>query len=102
MRKIEGSVNVNAKPKTETDREIEAFLEELWAQPDYPTPKPKPPKPKEAEIVPWPKPLSEMELARRQRIIDACWERTLAERAELEAEAAQTCHRGPGDPDYWR
>jgi hypothetical protein len=97
MRKIEGSVNVSAKPKTEIDRKIEAFLEELWAQPDYPTPKRK-----EAEVVPWPKPLSEMELCRRQRIIDACWERTLAEKAELEAEAAWTCHRGPGDPDYWR
>ena len=96
MQKIEGSVNVSAKPKSDLDKKIDAFLEELWAQPDYPTPK------KEAEIVPWPKPLSEMELVRRQRIIDETWERVLAEKAELEAEAARSCHRGPGDPDYWR
>ena len=42
-----------------------------------------PPKP-EAAIVQWPKPLSEMELARRQQVVDACWERTLDAQRELE------------------
>ena len=58
-----------------------------------------PPKPK-AEIVQWPKPLSEMELARRQQVVDACWERTLDAQRELEAEFAKRCHRGPSDPDW--
>jgi hypothetical protein len=61
-------------------------------------PKP-PPKPK-AEVVEWPKPLSEMELTRRQQVVDACWERTLDAQRELEAEVAKRCHRGPGDPDW--
>jgi hypothetical protein len=38
---------------------------------------------------------------RRQQAIDSVWERTLAARAELEADAARCCHRGPGDPDDW-
>jgi hypothetical protein len=58
-----------------------------------------PPKPK-AEIVQWPKPLSEMELVRRQQVVDACWERTLDAQRELEAEVAKRCHRGPRDPDW--
>jgi hypothetical protein len=58
-----------------------------------------PPKPK-AEIVQWPKPLSEMELVRRQQVLDACWERTLDAQRELEVEIAKRCHRGPSDPDW--
>jgi hypothetical protein len=44
--------------------------------------------------------LSEAELLRRQAVIDAVWERTLREKAELEKEGARSCHRGAGDPDY--
>lgn len=51
-----------------------------------------------AEVVQWPKPLSDMELGRRRVIIEACWERTKAARQELEA--IRTFHRGPGDPDW--
>jgi hypothetical protein len=43
--------------------------------------------------------LSEAELLRRQAEIDEVWERTLAERAERERDAARSCHRGAGDPD---
>ena len=42
---------------------------------------PKPKRP-EAEVLLWPKPLSEMEMVRRQQIIDQTWERVLAERRE--------------------
>ena len=56
----------------------------------------------EAVVLPFPPKLSEQELCRRQRIIDATWERVLAERQELEAEAARCCHRGSGEPDWWR
>jgi hypothetical protein len=38
----------------------------------------------------------------RQRAIDAVWEQTLEVKRELEEEAAKTCHRGPGDPDWPR
>jgi hypothetical protein len=55
---------------------------------------------REAEVVAWPKPLSEMELARRQAIIDQTWERVLEERREAEEEMKRCCHRGPGDPDF--
>jgi hypothetical protein len=40
--------------------------------------------------------------SRMQMALDAAQERWLAKQAELEAEASQTCHVGPGDPDYWR
>jgi hypothetical protein len=66
--------------------------------PDPPKPKPKPKL--EAEVLPFPPKLSEQELCRRQEILDAAWERHLAAQRELEAEWAQNCHRGPGDPDY--
>jgi len=59
---------------------------------------PKPP----AEVVPFPPKLSEQELMRRQAVIDQTWERNLVRWQELEAEYGRTCHRGPGDPDYWR
>ena len=60
---------------------------------------PKPKRP-EAEVLLWPKPLSEMELIRRQQIIDQTWERVLEERREAEEAMKRCCHRGPGDPDY--
>jgi hypothetical protein len=64
---------------------------------------PKPPKPKvEAEIVTFPPILSEQELCRRQEILDQYWERHIAAQRELDAEAAQSCHRGPGDPDWYK
>jgi hypothetical protein len=37
---------------------------------------------------------------RRQHAIDCTWARTLEARREAEEEAAQSCHRGPGDSDY--
>jgi hypothetical protein len=39
---------------------------------------------------------------RRQQAIDAVWERTLEARREQEEAAGRSCHRGPGDPDYWQ
>jgi len=81
------------------DEAIRQFRKE-WEEIVHPKPK----RP-EAEIVLWPggkgQPLSEMELVRRQAIIDATWERVLAERRETEKEMKRCCHRGPGDPD-WR
>jgi hypothetical protein len=56
----------------------------------------------EAEVLPFPPKLSERELWERQQVIDACWERTLEAKRALEEEAARSCHRGPGDPDYER
>ena len=56
----------------------------------------------EAEVLEFPPKLSEQELVRRQRVIDAVWERNLEAKRELEAEAARTFHRGPGDPDWRR
>jgi hypothetical protein len=65
---------------------------------------PKPPavdrRPK-APVVDFPPKLTEQELTRRQLVIDAAWERTLAARREVEEAYSRTCHRGPGDPD-WR
>ena len=66
--------------------------------PDPPKPQPKPKL--EAEVLPFPPKLSDQELIRRQAILDAAWERHIAAQRELEAEAALTCHRGPGDPDW--
>lgn len=77
----------------ETKAEFLAWLEQ---QPEVPTPKRK-----SAQVLEWPKPLSEMELCRRQAVIDATLERLLAERDATKAEAARHCHVGPGDPD-WR
>ena len=80
------------------------IIEALWRDcfPDGPpptTPKPKP-KPKlEAQVLPFPSKLSDQELARRQAILDAYWERHIAAQRELDAEAARSCHRGPTDPD---
>jgi hypothetical protein len=78
---------------------IKRFLEDLEKVDVRPRPKcqPKP----EAQVLPWPKRLSEMELCRRQQIIDATWEGVQARKRELEEETARSCHVGPGDPDYW-
>jgi hypothetical protein len=54
---------------------------------------------REAEILMWPK-LSEIELSRRQAIIDRAWEQHKAKEAEEQELAKRTCHRGPGDPDW--
>ena len=64
--------------------------------PPKPEPKPKP----EADVLPFPPIINEQELARRQAVVDACWERTLDAQRELEAEARERCHRGPSDPDW--
>ena len=55
---------------------------------------------KPAEVVEFPPVLGQAELWRRQCALDAAWERTLEARRELERDAAATCHRGVGDPDY--
>jgi hypothetical protein len=73
-----------AKPWPKVSDEIKAKLLARVYTDLMPDP---PPKPK-AEIVQWPKPLSEMELVRRQQVLDACWERTLDAQRELEAEVA--------------
>jgi hypothetical protein len=62
----------------------------------------KPWPPRQAEVMPFPPKLSEQDLARRQAVIDQCWERNLSRWRELELEAGRTCHVGPGDGDYWR
>jgi hypothetical protein len=58
---------------------------------------------KSADVVEFPgkqsNELSELELIRRQRVIDQTWERVVAERRELERIARQSCHRGPLDSD---
>ena len=48
----------------------------------------------------WNEQQRELPLQRLQQMIDQQWELTLEARAELEARAAQSCHRGPGDPDW--
>jgi hypothetical protein len=53
-----------------------------------------------AQVLEFPDRLSEQELIRRQAALDAAWQRTLDARAELAAEQAQGCHRGPSDPDW--
>jgi hypothetical protein len=45
-----------------------------------------------AEVLQWPKPLSQVELFRRQQIIDQTWERVIAERRALD-EAEQPLHQ---------
>jgi len=66
--------------------------------PDPPPPKPKPKL--EAEVLPFPPILSEQELIRRQDLIDFHWRANLAAQRALDAEAAESCHRGPRDPDW--
>jgi hypothetical protein len=66
--------------------------------PDPPPPKPKPKL--EAEVLPFPPILSEQELIRRQELLDFQWKANLAAQRALDAEAAESCHRGPRDPDW--
>jgi hypothetical protein len=60
--------------------------------------------PREAQVLEFraDRVLSEAELIVRQAALDATWQRTLDARAELAAEQAKTCHRGPSEPDYRR
>jgi len=88
---------MNQKARDEIKAKIlEGIYEDLMPDPPKPKPKPK----LEAEVLPFPPILSEQELYRRQAILDAAWERNTAAQRELEAEAARSCHSGPGDPDY--
>ena len=91
------------KQKT-LDQEVQEFADWMDQQIAEEAEKRKP----KAKVYEFPDKLSEQELIRRQRVIDATWERVLAERQELEKEAARSCHRGPQDsdwdirtPDYW-
>jgi hypothetical protein len=87
---------MNQKARDEIKAKIlEGIYEDLMPDPPPPKPKPK----LEAEVLPFPPLLSEQELARRQLILDAYWENHIAAQRELDAEAARSCHRGPGDPD---
>ena len=79
----------------EFDRDARADIARAKSKP--------PPKPKvEATVLEWPKPQSAEYASRFQLALNAAQERWLERQRELEAEAASTCHRGPGDPDYWR
>jgi hypothetical protein len=45
--------------------------------------------------------LSEVEIHRRQQIIDRLWEEKLEREAyERRLAKEKSCHRGPGDPDW--
>jgi hypothetical protein len=48
----------------------------------------------------WQQRMEQMPAERLQRAIDSVWEQTVEARRELEAEAARSCHRGLGDPDW--
>jgi hypothetical protein len=86
------------RPGGKAEQMIRQFLEDLDKVPDGPTARAKR---EPAEVLPFPPKLSDQELWRRQQVLDATWERVLAERRELEAEAERSFHVGPGDPD-WR
>ena len=45
------------------------------------------------KIVEWPKPLSQMELCRRQAVIDATWERVIEERRRFDEDALEAERR---------
>jgi hypothetical protein len=47
-----------------------------------------------------PRQFTQEELIRRQQIIDAVWEKNLADKRELEEMYRGSCHRGPGDSDW--
>jgi hypothetical protein len=53
-------------------------------------------KPK-AEVVDFPDRLNAQDVIRRQLVIDACWERTLEARRELERGHGRGFHRGFGE-----
>jgi hypothetical protein len=61
----------------------------------YGRPKPKP----KAEVINFP--TRQIEPSVYQAILDAAQERYLQRQRDLEAEYDRSCHRGPGDPDYW-
>jgi hypothetical protein len=74
--KKEGMMTV-AKP---TYEEIEAQVRAAFNRP----------KRRKAQIVEWPKPLSQVELCRRQAIIDQTWQLMISERRQLnEAEEVE-------------
>jgi hypothetical protein len=50
-----------------------------------------------AKVLEFPAKLSELELIRRQQVIDQVWERTLEQRRKLDRIG---CHRGPQDSDH--
>ena len=95
MSKVRDAIKAN-----KSREEIKAMiLDGVYdALPDPPKPKPKPKL--EAEVLSFPPKLSEQELCRRQAILDAEWERHIAAQRDLQAEAAEACHRGPSDPDW--
>jgi hypothetical protein len=79
------------------EEELRQFKEDLERLPTIvPPPKPR----LEGKVLSFPDVLSDQELCRRQAVIDAAWERNLEAKRELEAEAARSFHRGPGDSDY--
>jgi hypothetical protein len=86
----------------ELSPKVQKMLEEMDRK--YGRPKPKlvpPPKPKiEVKIIDFPQ--QRIEPGVYQAILDAAQERYLQRQAELEEEYSRSCHRGPGDPDYWR
>jgi hypothetical protein len=80
-------------PRPTKEQIVESLLAAARANKSKPKPLP------EAEILIWPK-LSEIELSRRQAIIDRAWEQHKAKEVEERELAKRTCHRGPGDPDW--
>lgn len=91
------------KPERISDEVIAEVLkglrEELLPPPAPATPILAPPR-RGAKILKFPPRLSEQELLRRQQALDCAYERMLAQRAELEAEAHSGLRIDPGDPDY--
>jgi hypothetical protein len=75
------------------DREARAEIAAAKAKP--------PPKPKvEATVINFPGRI--IAPGTFQAILDEAQEQYLRRQRELEQEYDQSCHRGPGDPDYWR
>jgi hypothetical protein len=67
----------------------------------YGRPKPRPtPKVEVVKILDFPR--RDIAPGTFQAILDAAQEHYLARQRELEDEYSRSCHRGPGDPDYWR
>jgi hypothetical protein len=79
------------RPLTENER---AAIRALHPKPPSVDRRPK------APIVDFPPKLAEQELIRRQLVIDAAWERTLAARREIDEAYRRGFHRGFGDDDY--
>jgi hypothetical protein len=83
--------------KTKLDLMIEK-MDRLYGRPK-PTPVPVP-KREVVKILDFPK--QSIPPGTFQAILDAAQEHYLRRQAEIEEEYSSTCHRGPGDPDYWR